>query len=84
MGRGANAKYLGRSIEWMRHDFYELIGEAACVPDRCSDAAAFIASRSMPIDNLHYVGLFRSLSSSSKSSAKQPHGGYMAKPYLAV
>ena len=88
MGRGAGrgARYLGRSIEWMRHDFYELIrlGEAADVPDRCSDAAAFIASRSMPIDNLHYVGLFRSLSSSSRSSAKQPHGGYMAIPYLAV
>lgn len=50
----------------------------ACVPDRCSDAAAFIASRSTPIDNLHYVSLFHSLSSSSKSSAKQPHGGYMA------
>ena len=27
----------GRSIKWMRHEFYELIrlGEAACVPDRC-------------------------------------------------
>ena len=64
-GSWSGARYLGRSIEWMRHDFYELIrlGEAACVPDRCSDAAAFIASRSMPIDNFHYVGLFHSLSS---------------------
>lgn len=40
--------------------------------------------RQLPIGNLYYIGLFRSLSSSSKSSAKQPHGGYMAKPYLAV
>ena len=78
MGRGVGrgARYLGRSIEWMRHDFYELIrlGEAACVPDRCSDAAAFIASRSMPIDNLHYVGLFHSLSSRSKTTSRRLYG----------
>lgn len=76
MGRGAGrgARYLGRLIEWMRHDFYGLIrlGEAACVPDRCSDAAAFIASRSMPIDNLHYVGLFRSSLPAAKVPQNNP------------
>ena len=36
----------GRSIKWMRHDFYELIrlGEAACVPDgACREMFSMLA-----------------------------------------